>query len=86
MMIQTQAWSRLNQEPSAEPAGHSKKMWIGKDGVLITKNEDENENEERWTFDQSNQLYLRDNLFLPAGILSSVSAEWSDDCQAKRGD
>ena len=61
-------------------------MWIGKDGVLITKNEDENENEERWTFDQSNQLYLRDNLFLPAGILSSVSAEWSDDCQAKRGD
>ena len=32
------------------------------------------------------QLYLRDNLFLPAGILSSVSAEWSDDRQAKGGD
>ena len=37
MMIQTQAWSRLSQEPSAEPAGHSKKVWMGKAGVLITK-------------------------------------------------
>ena len=27
-----------------------------------------------------------DDLFLPAGILSSVSAEGSDDCQAKRAD
>ena len=37
MMIQTQAWSRLSQEPSAEPAGHSKKVWMGKAGVLIMK-------------------------------------------------
>ena len=41
MIIQTQAWSRLNQEPSAEPAGHSKKVWIGKAGVLITNNGDD---------------------------------------------
>ena len=51
MMIQTQAWSRLNQEPSAEPAGHSKKVWMGKAGVLIMKNEEEcknkDENEEK---------------------------------------
>ena len=51
MMIQTQAWSRLNQEPSAEPAGHSKKVWMGKAGVLIIKNEEEckekDENEEK---------------------------------------
>ena len=30
---------------------------------------------------------FRDDLFFqPAGILSSVSAKWSDDCQAKWGD
>ena len=69
MMIQTQAWSRLNQEPSAEPAGHSKKVCTGKAGVLVT------------------QLISRhDPFFPPAGILSSVGAEWDDDCQAERGD
>ena len=37
--------------------------------------------------DHGEQQFLRDDLFfLPAGILSPVGAEWSDDCQAKRGD
>ena len=32
--IQSQAWSLISQEPSSEPAGHSKKVWAGKAGVL----------------------------------------------------
>ena len=35
MMIQTQAWSRLNQEPFSEPAGHSKNVCSGNAGVLL---------------------------------------------------
>ena len=81
-MIQTQAWSRLNQEPSAEPAGHSKKVWTGKAGVLVTKKV--RMGGVRMKMRKSN---FRDDLFFqPAGILSSVSAKWSDDCQAKWGD
>ena len=37
MMIQTQAWSRLNQEPFSEPAGHSKNVCSGNAGVLLDR-------------------------------------------------
>ena len=37
MIIQTQAWSRLNQEPFSEPAGHSKNVCNGNAGVLLNR-------------------------------------------------